>query len=255
LLLLKRLLVLKTCVVILLLSCVTAEANAADEQKTVLRYNISASNSWYPYYIAKAPERPGILGELIPQILSLAEIASEVHHFPPKRTNQALDSGLLDFDVVSPSWFETGEVGDNFMLSAPIMTIVEYIVVLEKNKSLWSISENIKGRSIGTVMGYAYHDDDNYTRVDFKSERELIMALHKERVEAIISGELTALFWAKELNLPISLAIEHSSGDLVIRLRKEHNSLLPSINSAIQTLKQSGEIQRVIDKYTQNMAP
>jgi polar amino acid transport system substrate-binding protein len=231
------------------------DANPVAEKKTLLRYNISASNSWYPYYIAKSPERPGILGELIPQILSLAEISSQADYSPPRRTNYALDSGLLDFDVVSPSWFETGEVGDNFMLSAPIMTIVEYIVVLEKNKSLWSISENIKGRSIGTVMGYAYHDDDNYTRVDFKSERELIMALHKERVEAIISGELTALFWAKELKLPIHLALEHSSGDLVIRLRKEHNSLLPSINSAIQTLKQSGEIQRVIDKYTQNMVP
>jgi polar amino acid transport system substrate-binding protein len=246
---------LNTSVVILLFGSISLAAKSAEEPQKVLRYNISASDSWSPYYITKAPERPGILGELIPKILSLAKIASQIDHLPPRRSNQALNSGLLDFDVVSPSWFETGEVGDNFMLSAPIMTIVEYIVVLEKNKSLWSISENIKGRSIGTVMGYAYHDDDNYTRVDFKSERELIMALHKERVEAIISGELTALFWAKELNLPISLAIEHSSGDLVIRLRKEHNSLLPSINSAIQTLKQSGEIQRVIDKYTQNMAP
>jgi polar amino acid transport system substrate-binding protein len=255
LLLLKRLLVLNTCVVILLFSCLSAEVKSADKPETVLRYNISASNSWYPYYIAKSPERPGILGELIPKILSLAEISSQVHHLPPKRTNQALDSGLLDFDVVSPSWFESGNVGDNFMLSAPIMTIVEYIVVLDKNKPLWNVADDIKGRNIGTVMGYAYHDDNDYTRVDFKSERELIMALHKERVEAIISGELTALFWANELKLPIRFALEHSSGDLMIRLRKNHNSLLPSINSAIQTLKKNGEIQRVIDKYTQNMAP
>jgi polar amino acid transport system substrate-binding protein len=246
---------LKASVVILLLACITVEAQSADKPETILRYNISASDSWYPYYIAKAPERPGILGELIPKILSLAEIASQVHHFPPKRSNQALNSGLLDFDVVSPSWFETGDVGDNFMLSAPIMTIVEYIVVLEKNKPLWTTPHQIEGRSIGTVRGYAYHDDEKYNRVDFKSERELLLALHKQRVEAIISGELTARFWANELKLPISLAMEHSSGDLVIRLRKEHNSLLPSINNAIQTLKQSGEIQRVIDKYTQNMAP
>jgi polar amino acid transport system substrate-binding protein len=255
LLLLKRLLVLKASVVMLLFGCFTGEIKSADKPETVLRYNISASNSWYPYYIAKAPERPGILGELIPKILSISEIASQVHHLPPKRTNQALDSGLLDFDIVSPSWFEAGHVGERFILSAPIMTIVEYIVVLEKNKRLWTKVDDIKGRNIGTVMGYAYHDDDNYTRADFRSERELIMALHKERVEAIISGELTARFWANELKLPISLAVKHSSGDLVIRLRKEHDHLLPSINSAIQTLKQSGEIQRVIDKYTKNMAP
>lgn len=232
--------------------CLFSNSSLAE---TVLNYNVNGSNSWYPYSIANNLQEPGILSESIPKILAMAKIKSKVNNFPPKRTNQALKNGDLDFDVVSPSWFAGEEINPQFVQSIPIMPIVENIIVLPENAAKWQSLSAIKGQPIGTVFGYLYKDDADFVRVDFKSERELILALQKGRIEAAISGDYPARYWAKKLDLPISLAAIHSSGDLVIRLRKEHSHLLPSINSAIQTLKQSGEIQRVIDKYTQNMAP
>jgi polar amino acid transport system substrate-binding protein len=221
----------------------------ADE--TVLNYNVNGSNSWYPYSITQSPEAPGILSEFIPKMLAVAKIKSKTHGFPPKRTNQALDTGQLDFDVISPSWFKEGNIGDNFIQSDPIIPIIENIIVLEKNAPKWQALSSIKNKEIGTVLGYLYQDDADFTRVDFKSERELVMALHKGRIEAAISGDLPALYWAKELDLPVKLAAVHSSGYLVVRLRKEHSKLMPAINSAIKDLKDSGELQKIIDKYTQ----
>ncbi|WP_310734232.1 transporter substrate-binding domain-containing protein [Shewanella sp. SR44-3] len=246
----RPLLVISWCIFSLLTATPLAAKAAMPDAEVILNYNVNASNSWYPYYIAQTPEAPGVLGEIIPKILALANIKSRKHNFPPKRTNQALEKGFLDFDVVSPSWFEEKQLADTFVASNPIMPIMENIVVLEKNQQRWQRLSQIKGRNIGTVRGYLYHDDNEFTRVDFKSERELILALHKGRIEAAISGDYPALYWAKELNLPISLAAVHSSGDLVIRLRKEHIALLPAINQAIQTLKDSGELQQIIDKYT-----
>jgi polar amino acid transport system substrate-binding protein len=231
----------------LLFHCLFSNSSLAE---TVLNYNVNGSNSWYPYSIAHNPQEPGILGESIPKILAMAKIKSQVNNFPPKRTNQALLNGDLDFDVVSPSWFSGQEINrQQFVQSIPIMPIVENIIVLPENAAKWQSLSAIKGQPIGTVFGYLYKDDADFIRVDFKSERELILALQKGRIEAAISGDYPARYWAKKFNFPISLAAIHSSGDLVIRLRKEHSHLLPAINSAIETLKHSGELQTIIDKY------
>ncbi|WP_434953340.1 substrate-binding periplasmic protein [Shewanella sp. HL-SH4] len=217
---------------------------------TVLKYNVNGSSSWVPYYVPNQPEHPGILGELVPQLLIQAKIDSEKQNYPPKRTNQALDSGLLDFDLVSPSWFPNEDMGDKFVTSDPIINIQENIISLKENAVAWQNIDSIKGQVIGTVRGYLYHDDAFFTRFDFTSERELIKALHKKRINAAISGDLPALYWSKQLNLPITLATVHSDGVLVMRLRKEHKDLLPRINTAIAILKDNGTIKTITDKYT-----
>jgi ABC-type amino acid transport substrate-binding protein len=203
-----------------------------------------------PYYITESPKEPGILGELVPLLLAKANIEIEKHNFPPKRTNYALDNGLLDFDFVSPGWFPNQELGTLFVQSNPIIAIQENIITLEEKANDWQSIDNIKGKEIGTVRGYLYHDDAEFIRVDFTSERDLIRALYKNRVGAAISGDLPALYWAKKLNNPITLAAIHSKGHLVMRLRKEHAALLPQINAAIAELELNGTTQSIIDKYT-----
>ncbi|QDE32221.1 substrate-binding periplasmic protein [Shewanella polaris] len=218
--------------------------------QTILKYNVNASNGWIPYFISNSPDNPGIIGELVPLILSQANISIENHNFPPKRTNYALENGLLDFDIVSPSWFENQDLGDDFTQSIPILTIQENIITLDKNAHKWQDINQIKDKRIGTIRGYLYHNDTNFIRVDFASERELIKALHRERVSAAISGDLPALYWAKQLNIPITLAAIHSKGELVLRLRKQHAILLPQINAAIIQLQQNGAVNKMINKYT-----
>lgn len=187
-----------------------------------------------------------MITELIPMILSLAKIDGEILTLPPKRTNNALETGQLDFDIVSPSWFEKQDLGPLFVKSAPIMQITEYVVTLPENVSKYKDIDQIKGKQIGTVRGYLYHDDKDFIRADFTSEQELVKALDKHRVDAIISGNYPALYWSTQLRIPVALAAVHSDGDLVFRLRKEHADLLPAINQAIATLKANGKIDAIV---------
>ena len=203
-----------------------------------LKYNITGSYSWYPYFIANQPDAPGIISELIPQILSLANIEGENLSLPPKRTNNALETGQLDFDVVSPSWFENQDFGPLFVKSDPIMPITEYVVTRPENVESFKEITGIKGKQIGTVRGYLYHDDKEFIRVDFTSEQELIKAL----------------YWSNKLKIPVGLAAVHSDGVLVLRLRKEHAALLPALNHAIAQLKANGKVEQIINKYTQAFA-
>ncbi|WP_394129626.1 substrate-binding periplasmic protein [Shewanella maritima] len=228
----------------------TAQAAQAAQAAQPLRYNVNASSGWVPYYIPNQSEQPGILGELVPMIMAKAQVPIEKHNYPPKRTNQALETGLLDFDVVSPDWFENHDIGAKFVKSIAILPIKEYIICRTENAAYWQDLAKIKGQDIGTVRGYLYHDDDTFNRVDFTSERELVKAIDKKRVNLAISGDLPALYWANELGINIALAGIHSDGKLVLRIRKEHHALLPQVNLAISQLSQDGTIEALIEKYT-----
>lgn len=155
-------------------------ATSSGQTPAQLSYSVSGSSNWYPYYIANNPDSPGILSELIPKLLALAHVDGQKLTLPPKRTNKGLETGLLDFDIVSPSWFEHGDFGPLFVQSIPIMAITEHLVTLNENADKWQDIEQIKGKEIGTVRGYLYHDDALFTRIDFTSEQELIKALHKD---------------------------------------------------------------------------
>jgi polar amino acid transport system substrate-binding protein len=226
----------------------------AEFQRPRLIYNVSGSNSWYPYYIASSTDAPGILNELLPQILALAGIEGQTRALPPNRTNQALDTGELDFDIVSPSWFPNLDFGPLFVKSMPIMRVTEHLVTVPAKAADWQDISYIKGQTLGTIRGYLYHDDKDFTRMDFPSEQYLVQALHKGRIQVAIIDAYTARYWAAQLKLPISLAAVHSSGDLVFRLRAERKDLLPAIDQAIDRLVRDGTVARLIEKYTQGIA-
>ena len=104
------------------------------------------------------------------------------------------------------------------------------------------------------VLGYYYYDDNRFKRVDFHSEQQLIQALKMQRIEVVIIDKLPALYWAEQFDADISFGALHSLGNLKIRLRSEHQSLLPKINTAIKELKNSGRLDAIINKYTKSIS-
>lgn len=221
---------------------------SAHPKHVELRYDISGSNAWYPYFIPDG-KHPGIVAELIPMILERAGIVGKPISLPPKRTLLALSNGELDFDVVSPSWFPEQQISPEFVLSDGMIEIKEYIVTLPENRHLFNTVEQSYGKQIGTIRGYLYNNDNLFSRVDFNSEYQLVQALRKGRIEAAILGDLPAIYWAEHLQVEIALATLHSQGDLHIRLRKEHQPLLNHINRAIASLNNSGELMSIVSHY------
>ena len=225
--------------------CLLSSAQAYTKES--LRYNLAASESWYPYYIPNE-DKPGILGELIPLILDKANIHGIELRFPPKRTIYAMENGLLDFDVVSPVWFPGGDAGEQFVFSHNLFGIEEYYASLDGTQ----LGPMVYKEEVGTILGYYYFDDNTFTRIDFASEKELVLALHKNRVERILIGDLPAKYWANQLSVSIRLDQLHTKGELKIRLNKSKIHLLPLLNKAITELQQTGKIDILVSKYTVN---
>lgn len=227
--------------VLLLSQAVSAHGSEA----IVLRYVISDSNNWAPYRISSR-ENPGVLGELVPAILRTANMKGLPAQLPPQRTLKALEKGQLDFDIISPAWFAENEIQGDFLLSDPILPLREHIVSMPGE---WKAGDDYRGRAVATVLGYFYHDDHSFTRQDYPSEREVVMAVANGRIDIGILGDLPALYWASKLNLKIELNTLHAEGALHIRLRKELAPILPQINTAIATLKANGKTDEIIQKY------
>lgn len=242
---------------VLITSIVVSFSNSAKVYRDIsnpvatLKYDISGSSAWYPYFIPDA-EHPGIVAELVTEVLIAANIQGIPVELPPKRTLMALEKGELDFDVTSPSWFTNQQVPPGFVLSEGLIEIREYIVTLPKNNHSFSSVEQIYNQQIGTVRGYLYNNDAQFQRVDFNSEYQLIKALKIGRIEAVIMGDLPASYWAEKLNIEIALGAQHSHGDLHFRLRQEHQHLIAPINKAIASLKKEGKIQDITAHYINN---
>ena len=241
-------------VLVLLIYSHNGLCNQVAVSSAPLKYDPSGSNGWYPYYI-DGPTPTGIAVEVVQNILKKAKIQGQPTNLPPKRTQFALKNGLIDFDLVNPDWLPDEEDKSYVVFSKPIFAIKEHVVYLpDQTPAENFLTENQRFKPImGVVRGYYYHDTHLFISFEFNSEKEVIEALKKRRVPFGISGDLPALYWANKLNVDIVLGPVHSDGFLHMRLRKEHQHLLPNINNAIDQLKRDGELQRIIKKYTTDL--
>ncbi|MEO2267944.1 transporter substrate-binding domain-containing protein [Pseudoalteromonas sp. YIC-656] len=218
-------------------------------QASPLKYNATASGSYYPYSTG-VKENPGISHEFVIKVM--AEAGIEIAHvsLPAKRTQQFMLNQQLDFEIVSPTWLTEEERNlQQFVFSDALLPVQELLVTLPDKVSKYASSNSIVGGTVGTVRGYYYHNDHEFIRADFATERELVLALSKKRIEVAIIGDLPALYWSQQLDIDIAFGAMHSKGQLHIRLRSKHKELLPKINDAIATLKSQGIVEQLEDKY------
>lgn len=218
-------------------------------ESVTLKYNLTGSGNYFPYYTGDS-DLPGIFPEIVQQILNTANIQGEHVVLPAKRTVKSLITGKIDFDIISTAWLSKQERDNSlFVYSDPLFQMSEYLVSLPKHTQKWQNLAAINGKNVGTVMGYYYYDDNEFSRVDFPSEKELLQALQRKRVEVIIISELSALYWSKELGVQVALGAGHSNGFLRIRILRRYRHLLPKINRAIKQLHQDDSITNIEQKY------
>tara|TARA_R110000737_G_scaffold66431_3_gene94453 strand:+ start:615 stop:1379 length:765 start_codon:yes stop_codon:yes gene_type:complete len=227
----------------------TAVLAQTQDKPASLSFDLGENNGWAPYRTGKTQEQAGILAELTILLQLYTDIEFEAVNWPAKRSEFALKNGIVDFDFICTSWFGEGNYGSQFVISEPLFEIREYVVTLKHNKQLFPNLDSIHAQAIGTIAGYFYFDDNEFIRADFRDENNLMQALKYHRVKAVILEHETAKHWAKVHDIEIALATPHTRGKLLIRLNKAKKSLMPAINLAIKKIKQTGQLQMLLDKY------
>lgn len=220
-----------------------------DIEAETLYFDMGMEGGWVPFHTGAETGRKGLLIDLADALQAETGIQFTAVHFPPKRAEKALVDGIVDFDFVCLEWLKENKPGEKFVATNPFFEITEHLVTLKENKHLFPTRESMFGKTVGTIAGYFYFDDNEFIRTDFLNENSLILGLKSDRFKVAILERETAKYWASRNNVNIAFSALHTSGKLVMRLRIEHDHLLPLLNQSIKTLKDSGVLQAILDNH------
>ncbi|MEG0565140.1 MAG: basic amino acid ABC transporter substrate-binding protein, partial [Hungatella sp.] len=128
-------------------------------------------------------------------------------------------------------------------------------VIIVKNDSTIAGPDDLKGKAIGVQLGttgdiYASdYEADGSTMERYSKGFEAIQALGQGKIDAVvIDQEPAKVFVAENTGIKIldeALTVE----DYAIAIKKGNTELLDKVNGALAELKDSGELQTILDHY------
>ena len=160
----------------------------------------------------------------------------------------AVQSGKASFGAAGMT--VTPDRQENVDFSDPYATATQVIIVKEGSEVAGP--SDLEGKKIGVQQGttgdlYATDEfgDDAVER--YNKGFEAVQALSQEKIDAvIIDGEPAKVFVSENEGLKI-LDEAYTEEEYAIAVKKGNTELLKGINAAIAKLKESGELQKIVD--------
>lgn len=126
-------------------------------------------------------------------------------------------------------------------------------VVIVKEDSTIASPDDLSGKKVGVQLGTtgdAYAGDIEGATVErYNKGFEAVQALSQDKIDAvIIDGEPAKVFVEENEGLKI-LDEAFTEEDYAIAIAKDNDELLEKINGALAELKESGELDKIVDKY------
>lgn len=128
-------------------------------------------------------------------------------------------------------------------------------VIIVQNDSEITGPDDLKGKFIGVQLGttgdiYASdYEADGATMERYNKGFEAIQALSQGKIDAVVIDQEPAKVFVSENEgikiLDEALTVE----EYAIAVKKGNTELLEKVNTALAELKDSGELQKIIDKY------
>ena len=126
-------------------------------------------------------------------------------------------------------------------------------VIIVKEGSAIAAPADLTGKKIGVQTGTTgdiYADDVENAEVQrFNKGMEAVMALTQDKLDAVIIDREPAKVFVKENGGLKILDEAFTEEEYAIAIKKGNTELLEKMNAAIKELKESGELQKIVDKY------
>lgn len=126
-------------------------------------------------------------------------------------------------------------------------------VIIVKTDSPIASPDDLTGKKIGVQTGTTgdiYADDIENAEVQrFNKGMEAVMALNQGKIDAVIIDREPAKVFVKENEGLKILDEAFTEEEYAIAVKKGNTELLDKMNAAIKELKESGELQKIVDKY------
>ncbi len=224
------------------------ETEAAAESKGTL---VMATNAEFPpYEFHDGGEIVGIDVEIAAAIAKELGMDFEVEDIAFDSIIPEVQSGKADFGAAGMTVTEDRKQSVDF--SDTYATATQVIIVKEDNTEIGT-PDDLVGKTIGVQLGttgdiYA-SDIEDATIEQYNKGFEAVQALSQNKIDAvIIDGEPAKVFVSENEGLKI-LDEAFTTEEYAICVKKGNTELLEGINTAIANLKESGELQEIVDKY------
>ena len=126
-------------------------------------------------------------------------------------------------------------------------------VIIVKEGSAIAAPADLTGKKIGVQTGTTgdiYADDVENAEVQrFNKGMEAVMALTQDKLDAVIIDREPAKVFVKENEGLKILDEAFTEEEYAIAIKKGNTELLEKMSAAIKELKESGELQKIVDKY------
>lgn len=224
-------------------------AGCGKKESKVLVMATNAEFPPYEYYDDATQQVTGIDVEIAQAIANKLGKELKVEDMAFDSIITAVTSGKADIGLagmtVEPDRLESVNFSD------PYTTAAQVIIV--KEGSSVASPDDLKGRKIGVQLGTTgdqYADDIEDATVErYNKGYEAVQALTQDKLDAVIIDREPAKVFVKENEGLVILDEEYTLEDYAIAISKKNDKLLEQVNDALAELKESGELQKIIDKY------
>ena len=126
-------------------------------------------------------------------------------------------------------------------------------IVVNKGNTAIHKPEDLKGRAVAVQIETTGEEKAKKLTGDkvksFKTNEEVFQALKEKTVEAVIIDKPVARYYIKKLALDAVIAGDSFEPEAYGIVTRRHAELTPRINKALAELKQSGEYDKIYEKW------
>lgn len=229
----------------------TTEAESkTEESKAAGGKLVMVTNAEFPpYEYHESNEIVGIDADIAKAIAEHMGMELEIQDMAFDSLIPAVQSGKADFAAAGMTVREDRLKNVDFT-----ETYAEAAqVIIVKEGSEIADPDGLTGKKIGVQTGTTgdiYADDIEGADVQrFNKGMEAVMALTQDKVDAVIIDREPAKVFVKE-NEGLKILDEAFTEEAyAIAVKKGNTELVEQMNAAIKDLKESGELQKIVDKY------
>ena len=161
----------------------------------------------------------------------------------------AVQSGKADIGMAGLTVTEDRKLSVNFTDSYATATQV----IIVKEDSEIASPDDLGGKTVGVQLGTTgdiyVSDEEDVTVERYNKGFEAVQALTQGKVDAVvIDSEPAKVFVAENEGIKI-IDEAYTDEEYAIAVAKDNEELLEKVNTALNTLKENGAFQEVVDKY------
>lgn len=228
-----------------------AEGASADgkSEATTGKLVMVTNAEFPPYEYRESDQIMGIDADIARAIAEKLGMELEIQDMAFDSLIPAVQSGKADFAAagmtVSEDRKKNVDFTDTYAEAAQ--------VIIVKEDSEVASPDDLKGKKIGVQTGTTgdlYSEDVEDAEVQrFNKGMDAVMALTQGKIDAVIIDREPAKVFVKE-NAGLKILDEaFTEEEYAIAVKKDNAELLDKMNGAIRELKESGELQKIVDKY------